>query len=269
MAFEKKLMARSTTSFSDGQTAVYWTYGPSTTDDIATITASGYFDEWIDQVNKDDYLYLVGTDGQDIRAFTSTLGTTPATVAAFITAGDLADGSVTTAKIAALAVTTAKIAALAVTDAKLNTDAVTTVKILDGAVTLPKIAPASLDGTAAKTVAVNSVIGGIPVLFRIETPGGVTADTDVLMTHQVKVIQVWVNNRAIGTTSDTVSVKNVTTAFTGTIDVDKAANIETASATLIDANAQISAGTNLRVSQVDGGGSDSPALTVFVLAVRT
>jgi len=257
MAFDNTLMARATTSFSDGKTAVYWTYGPSA-DSIATITASAYFDDWTNQINKDDYLYLVGSDGQDIRAFTSVQGVVPVTVAAFITAGDLADNSVTTAKIAALAVT----------DAKLAANAVTTVKIAAGAVTEPKVSPNSLTGLVAANVGVADVIGGIPVIFRVDTIGGASANVDVLMTHKVLVTDVWVHVNGLGTTSDTVAVQNITAAITNAMDIDVADTTLVRAGTLDDSENVIAAATNLRIAQVDGGGSDSPPLTVYVLAIR-
>lgn len=308
MAFDKTLMARATTSFSDGKTAVYWTYGPSAVDSIATITASAYFDEWTDQVNKDDYLYLVGTDGQDIRAFTSVLGVVPVTVAAFITAGDIADGSITTPKLAALAVTTAKIAASAVTATELNTDAVTsvkiladavttakiatgavtsnelgtdavtsvkiladavtTVKILDANVTQAKIAPNTLNAVVAKNLENTVATGVFPILFRVLTPGGASLNTDLLMTEKVRILDVIVNIVGTGTTSDTVTIQNVTTPLTDAMDVSGSANAIVRNAELITAQVEVAASTNLRVAQVDGGGSDSPSLEVLIVAAR-
>lgn len=58
---------------------------------------------------------------------------------------DIADGSITTAKLATFAVTSAKLTNAAVTDDKLANGAVTSYKLTDGAVTFAKIAPNVID----------------------------------------------------------------------------------------------------------------------------
>lgn len=126
---------------------------------------------------------------------------------------------------------------------------------------------AILTGTQVAVVADANVIGGIPVLYRINTAGGATANTDVTITLKTRVIDVWVVNRAVGTASDTITVKNGATAITNAIDVNKADQTVTHAGTIDDAQWEIAASGTLRVTETDGAGNDSPATTVFVLGV--
>lgn len=268
MAFENELMARSTTSFSDGQTAVLWTYGPSVDDDLAAIESSGYFDEWTDQINKSDLIYLVGNDGEDIQTFTSVQGVTPVTTASFISAGDIQDGSVTTPKLAALAVTNAKLALLSVATGNIQGDAVTAAQIQDNTIIQAKLAASSYDATIARNSVDGNTEGDLLQIFRVDTTGGASANYDVLMAHKVRVIDMWVILRGSGTVSDTVTLQNVTTDITNSLDVNATDEGIVRAGFVSDTQWEIAASTNLRVAQVDGGGSDSPALTVFILALR-
>lgn len=269
MAFESELMARATTSFSDGKTAIQWTYGPSATDDIATIVASGYFDEWKDQINKSDYLYLAGTDGEDIRAFTSVLGVVPVTVASFITAGDIADGSITTPKLAALAVTNAKLAPDAVEEVNILDGAVTTGKVADGSLIQAKLATNSMDATIVSSLVVGAQFGTIPVEFRVITAGGASANIDIPMDHKVTISDVSIVVVGLGTASDTITIQNVTTDITNAMDVSVANTVVVRVGTLNVATWTINAGNNLRIVQTDGAGNDSPVCEVIIRGTRS
>lgn len=80
-----------------------------------------------------------------------------------ITAAKLASNAVTTAKIADTNVTTAKIDGLAVTSTKLASNSVSTAKILDGNVTVPKIeSPLSGDLTFASSQTFPKIPGESP-----------------------------------------------------------------------------------------------------------
>ena len=237
MAFESNLMSTTTTNKTNGLVTTGWAYGPST-DNLATITASGYFDDWADQVTKNDTITIVASDATDIREFTNATGVAPVTVASFISAGDLSDNSVSTSK------------------------------IQDSAVTQVKIAPNSLDGTVTANIGNASVIGGSPILFSIDTPGGATGNVDVVMTHRVKILDILVINRAAGTASDTLQVLNTALPITNAMDVNKADNVPTRPALIEHLNQVIPATGILRITEVDGGGSDSPPTTVTILAAR-
>ena len=146
--------------------------------------------------------------------------------------------------------------------------AVTGAKIAATTVTQAKIAANALDGTIAADVADVNVIGGLVQLFRIKTPGGVTADTDVVVTHKIRVLDVWCVNAGAGSASDTITVKNGSTAITDAIDVNDADKTVSRAGTIDDAQFTIAAGGTLKVTETDGGGNDSPAVDVYVLAVR-
>ena len=227
MAFDRTLMSKLNISLTESKVGVVWVYGPST-DNIATITASGFFDLWFDQVSKQDMLYIAASDGEDIRSFSNATGVKPVTVASFITAGDISDG----------------------------------------AVTEPKIAPNSLTALVVGNTLAGTPIGSIPILFRERSPGGATNDVDILMTHKVEVIDAWTVNVDGGTTGDTITVQNVTTDITNAIDVNAIGFTQVRSNFITTSTSVISAGTNLRIRQVDGAGGDSPRVDVYVLAIR-
>ena len=99
MAFDRTLIAHASASLTSLDVPINWTY-TSPTDALATIRASAYFNEFSNQLTKNDWLYIVGTDGADLVNITSTTGATPVTVAEFITTTDIADGSITLPKLA-------------------------------------------------------------------------------------------------------------------------------------------------------------------------
>ncbi len=142
-------------------------------------------------------------------------------------------------------------------------DAVTTAKIPDANVTQAKVTPNSLDGTVAGSVANVNVIGGSPLLFRI-TAVGLTGDVDVVMTHKVRVLDVWcVAVGGAGGVADTITVKNGATAITDAIDMNVADNTIVRAATIDDGQHEINAGADLTVS-----GASAVTCEVYVLAVR-
>lgn len=130
------------------------------------------------------------------------------------------------------------------------------------------IADSVLEGSNVANVADANVIGGIPVVHRITTAGGATANTDVTLTHKTRVLDVWIINRAAGTASDTVQVLNSTNAITDAVDISGADNTIARASTIDDAYEEIAAAGTLRVTETDGGGSDSPSVDVYVLGLR-
>lgn len=57
-----------------------WTYW-SSTDTLATIVASGYFNDLADKLHKDDLMWVVGSDDAELIKVTSAISVTPVTVA--------------------------------------------------------------------------------------------------------------------------------------------------------------------------------------------
>jgi hypothetical protein len=178
---------------------------------------------------------------------------------------NLRSGAINTGKVIA-----AKIGALAVTAAKLAADAVETAKILNGAVTEVKITAASLTGLVAKVVADANVIGGLTVLHRINIAGGAAANTDVVLTHKTRIIDAWaVHTGGAGETSDTIQVKNGTSAITDAMSWAGADKALVRAAEIDDAAHEIAAGGTLRVTTTDNDtGGDVGAGVVYVLGIR-
>ncbi len=141
-------------------------------------------------------------------------------------------------------------------------------KIANATIAQAKMVVGSLDATVVKTVADANIIAGIPVLYRVDVPGTTTNTVAVILTYKTRVLDVWVHNNAIGTVSDTIQVKNGSNAITDAISVNHADESVTRCATIDEAKAEIAASGTMNVVQTDGGGSDCPACTVYVLGIK-
>jgi hypothetical protein len=129
---------------------------------------------------------------------------------------------------------------------------------------------AVLNGAEAATVANANVIGGIPLLYRINVAGGAAANTDVTVTHKIRILDVWaVHTGGAGETSDTIQVKNGTSAITDAMSWAGADKAVVRAAEIDDAAHEIAAGGTLRVTTTDNdAGNDVGAGVVYVLAIR-
>ena len=164
---------------------------------------------------------------------------------------NLRSGAINTGKVIA-----AKIGALAVTAAKIAADAVETAKI----------AAASLTGREVKVLANANVIGGIPVLHRIDIAAGALADTDVVLTHKTRVIDAWLVLRGAGVSTTTLQVKNGANAITDAMAASGSDKALVRAAEIDDAQWEIAAGGTLRVTSATG--DTQPDATVYVLGHR-
>jgi hypothetical protein len=290
MTFDKDYLSRISTTGSER--AAIWRSYVSAADTLATIIASGYFNDKILDWAVGDIIHVQGTDDYGLYKVTSV--TTNVTLEAYQISEsdlDLTYGSIfigdasgkaselvgkTDTQILVGNGTTMTSVALSsdvtMTNAGVVTianDAITTVKILDSNVTEAKIAPNTLTGTVAANVADLNVIGGLPILFRVDTAGGASSTTHVVMTHKIRVIDCWVVNNGTGTASDTIKlVNNGVNDITNAIDISGADKTVARVGTIDDAEAEVAATNELDIVETDGGGSDSPATTVYVLAVR-
>lgn len=186
--------------------------------------------------------------------------------------GTLGAGTVGTANLANLAVTGAKMANTTVTATQLAADAVTTAKILNANVSEAKIeagaAGAGLTGLVTKFVADANVIGGIPVLHRIDVAAGATADVDVTLTHKTRVLDAWlVKRNGAGGGAGTITVKNGANAITDDISININDKVVARAGTIDDAQHEIAAGGTLRIARVRTASTDETC-TVYVLGVR-
>lgn len=150
----------------------------SSADSMATIEASAYFNNVANLLTINDMFVISGSDGYDIQRVSAV--SPNVTVAGFISANDIADGSITAAKLA--------------------TDAVETLKIKDANVTLAKLAAGitpshvvkfgaqftTVGGAAAEAITVTGALATDIAFVQLKTPGAaprtvdsvaVTADT--------------------------------------------------------------------------------------------
>lgn len=124
---------------------------------------------------------------------------------------------------------------------------------------------ASLTGAHMGTVADDNVIGGIPVVHRIDIADG-AGDTDVTLTHKTRVIDAWaVKTAANGGAGDTVQVKNSATAITDALDLNVSDTAIVRAGTISDASHEIAAAGTLRVTAAN---ATNNACTVYVLGLR-
>lgn len=138
-----------------------------------------------------------------------------------------------------------------------------------GKVTLAMISPATMDGTIAKVVAAENVIGGIPVVYRVDIGDVATGDTDVVLTHKTLIYDaVVIKQGAAGdNASNTLTIKNGATAISDAIDMNVADKTVKRPTTMDDAQWEIAAAGTLRLSHVKAG-SNSPAYTAILYGIR-
>lgn len=125
---------------------------------------------------------------------------------------------------------------------------------------------AVLVGTEVAVVANANVIGGIPVLHRIDIAAGALAETDVVLTHKTRVIDAWVVLTGGGVSTTTLKVQNGATAITDAMDVSGSDKALIRAATIDDAQHEIAAAGTLRIKTETG--ATQPACIVYVLGIR-
>lgn len=129
----------------------------------------------------------------------------------------------------------------------------------------------TLEGTTVANVANANVIGGLPVLHRINIAGGAAGNTDVVLTHKTRVLDVWaVHTGGAGEAGDTIRVHNgAAGAITDAMDWSGADTALVRAANIDDAQHEIAAGGTLRVTTTDAdAGNDVGAGVVYVLGIR-
>lgn len=156
--------------------------------------------------------------------------------------------------------------------AELATDSVETLKIKDLNVTEIKLALASLTGLVAALVADDNLIGGLPLLHRLDIVDAASGNREITLTHKTRIIDVWVvKTGADGhATEDTILVGKGASAITDVMAIGLLNDTGiTRAGQINDANAEIAAAGALRVTWVKGAsGGNNVACTVYVLGVR-
>ena len=137
MAFQKQYFYKSSAGFGRSRVNQYHTY-KTDTDAIATVKASGYFDESEPGLQVDDLIYVSATDDRELLYVASL----DPVVTADIVAGSTAiipDGSITHAKLAADCVELSNMADNSVDSTNLTVNAVNAGSIQDGSITNAKL----------------------------------------------------------------------------------------------------------------------------------
>lgn len=206
---------------------------------------------------------------------------TPRTVTGDVTIGNtgvtaIAAGAIVNADVnAAAAIDFSKLAALTdghllvgsalnvATDVALSGDATL---VNSGAITLGAVVNAAKGATYVP----EDVIAGMPVLHVFSMVGGATATRTIATAQKITVVDAWVVNKGLGTVGDTITVKNnAGTAITDAMDISGADKTIARAGTIDDAQRVVNAGDNLQSTETDGGGNDSPACDVYVMAYVT
>ena len=144
------------------------------------------------------------------------------------------------------------------------------VNLAVGAVSVTKLANAILTGLKVANVADANTAGGIPVVHRIAIAGGAAGNTDVVLDHKTRVLDVWAVMGAAGEVGDTIQVLSVAGgAITEAMSWAGADKALVRAAELDDANYDVAAGDTLRVTTTDSdAGGDVAAGEVYVLGIR-
>lgn len=131
------------------------------------------------------------------------------------------------------------------------------------------LAAGSLAGTVVANVADVNVIGGIPLIFRVDVADA-AGDTDVLSTHKVRVLDFWFQNTGVAAhaNTDTIQLFNGANAITDVIAKTATVNGIRRCSTIDPATHEINAGGTLRITAAKGAGALNVAATAYVLAVR-
>lgn len=146
--------------------------------------------------------------------------------------------------------------------------ATTTITLAAGTVSAASVASNSLVGTQVGSTADANVIGGIPVLHRIDVADAATGNVDVTLTHKTRIVDVWiVNNGASGANANTIQVLSGANAITDAMSINgKVAGDVVRCAKLDPTYHEIAAAGTLRVTRTRAGGV--AAAIVYVLGVR-
>ncbi len=180
------------------------------------------------------------------------------------------DAATALAKFAADSITNAVLLD-AVQNGAFVADAATRALFADDFVTEAKINDGELTGNVVAEVADANVIGGLPVLHRINIAGGAAGNTDVVLTHKTRIIDVWaVHTGGAGEAGDTIQVLSVLGgAITDAMSWAGADAAIVRAASIDDANHEVAAGDTLRVTTTDSdAGGDVGAGVVYALGIR-
>lgn len=123
----------------------------------------------------------------------------------------------------------------------------------------------TIDGGLSKNLGDASVLGGIPVLFRIDIAAGALASKDTVLTNKMRIIDAFLILRGAGVSTTTLTVLNSASAITNAMAASGSDQALVRATTIDDAAWEIAAGGTLRVQSLTG--ASQPAATVYVWAI--
>ena len=146
-------------------------------------------------------------------------------------------------------ISSANIAANAVVTAAILAQNVTTAKIADANVTLAKLAAECVSGAKVAESADGDVLGAVDLLYH-KTIADASADTDIIVTSKIRVVDAWIINTGIAAhaTTDTITFKNGTNAITDAIAKTATVNAIRRASTFDPARWDIADGGTLRIT---------------------
>lgn len=123
-----------------------------------------------------------------------------------------------------------------------------------------------LTSASVGTNAASNIAGTIPLIYRFDLAAGALADTDIVVTEKIRVIDAHLVLRGAGVSSTTLTVKNGSTAISNAMAASGSDQALVRATTLDDASWEVAAAGTLRVTSATG--ATQPAATVYVTAVR-
>jgi len=147
-----------------------------------------------------------------------------------------------------------------------NSAATGTIEVMKVSPGFSTPADATLAGAKAAVVAADAVIGGIPLIFQIDIAAGALAAKNVVMTHAVRVLDVWVVLTGAGVAGCLLTVGYAAADITDDLDVSGSDTDIIRAAEIDDDNHEIIATGSLRVTT--SVGATQPDCIVYVLAQR-
>jgi hypothetical protein len=127
-----------------------------------------------------------------------------------------------------------------------------------------------LSGVMPKRSNSGGTVGLLPIMYVFETDGAATESESVVVGRAIRVVDAHAVLKGAGTTSDTYQVFNGSNAISDAVSIASAGDKDVVRIGEIDdAYHEIDAGGTLKVTATDGGGTDVPAMIVYVLAFAT
>ena len=124
-----------------------------------------------------------------------------------------------------------------------------------------------LSGVMPKAGSVAPGSGLIPLVYCFETAGGATESESVVVSRAMRVYDAHVILKGAGTSSDAFQILNGSDAISDSVSIASAGDKDIVRIGEVDdAYYDVAAGGTLKVTVTDGGGSDVPALKIYVYA---